>query len=198
MGKKDHRVDAYIKQAAPFAQPILKHIRKQMHAACPEVEETIKWSMPHFDYNGVMAGMAAFKQHCSFGFWKAKLIVPDVDKSAMGQFGCLTKVSDLPSDKVMAKYIKKAAQLNDDGVKIAKKPAPKVKAALKPPAYFLAALKKNMEAKSTYDAFTYSHKKEYLEWVTEAKTEETRNRRIEQAVAWMAEGKSRNWKYQNC
>ena len=199
MGTRDPRVDAYIAKSAPFAKPILKHIRKQMHANCPEVEETMKWSMPHFDYKGMLGGMAAFKQHCAFGFWKAaKLAVPKADRSAMGQFGCLTKVSDLPSDKVMAGYIKKAVALNDAGVKIARKPVSKVKAPLKPPAYFLTALKKNKKAQATYDDFSYSCKKEYFQWVTEAKTEETRNRRLEQAIAWMAEGKQRNWKYQNC
>ena len=136
MGKKDPRIDVYIAKAAPFAQPILKHIRKQMHASCPEVEETMKWSMPHFEYQGLLGGMAAFKEHCAFGFWKTTLVIPNVDKSAMGQFGCLTKLSDLPSDKIFSGYIKKAAQLNADGVKIAKKATPKVKTALKPPPYF--------------------------------------------------------------
>jgi uncharacterized protein YdeI (YjbR/CyaY-like superfamily) len=142
--------------------------------------------------------MAAFKQHCAFGFWKAKLIVPDVDRSAMGHFGCITKLSDLPSEKVMAGYIKKAVALNEAGIKVARKPASKAKAPLKPPPYFLAALKKNQQAQATYDAFSYSCKKEYLQWVTEAKTEVTRDRRVAQAIAWMAEGKQRNWKYQNC
>jgi len=200
MGKKDPRVDAYIAKSAPFAQPILKHIRKQVHAACPEVQETIKWSMPHFDYKGVMAGMAGFKHHCTLGFWKHKLVVGNDRRSeeAMGQFGCITKVSDLPSDKVLAGYIKKAAQLNDAGIKPVKKPMSKVKAPLRPPAYFLNALKQNKKAKATYDNFSYSCKKEYLMWVTEAKTEETRQRRLAQAIAWMAEGKQRKWKYQNC
>lgn len=198
MGKKDPRVDAYIANAQPFARPILRHIRKQVHAACPKVEETMKWSMPHFEYQGMLGGMAAFKQHCAFGFWKTTLVIPNLDKSAMGRFGCLTKLSDLPSDKVFAGYIKKAARLNEDGVKVARKPAPKVKAALKPPSYFLAALRKNKKAKDTYDAFSYSHKKEYLQWITEAKAEETRKRRLAQAIEWMAAGKARNWKYANC
>jgi uncharacterized protein YdeI (YjbR/CyaY-like superfamily) len=198
MGKKDPRIDAYIAKSAPFAQPILKHIRKQMHAACPEVEETLKWSMPHFEYKGMLGGMAAFKQHCAFGFWKAKLIVPDVNKSAMGHFGCITKVSDLPTEKVMAGYIKKAVTLNEAGIKVARKPASKTKTPLKPPPYFLSALRKNRKAQATYDAFSYSCKKEYLQWVTEAKTEATRDRRLAQAIDWMAEGKQRNWKYQKC
>lgn len=200
MGKKDPRVDTYIAHAQPFAQPILKHLRKQVHAACPNVEETMKWSMPHFDYKGVMAGMAGFKQHCTFGFWKHKLVVGNDRRSeeAMGQFGCITRLSDLPSDKVLAGYIKKAAKLNDNGVKVVRKPVSKIKAPLKPPAYFVAALKKNKQAKATYDSFSYSHKKEYLQWITEAKTEATRDRRLAQAIEWMAAGKARNWKYANC
>ena len=138
--------------------------------------------------------------HCTFGFWKHKLVVGNDRRSdeAMGQFGCITKLSDLPSDKVLAGYIKKAAELNEKGIKPAKKPVSKAKAPLRPPAYFLAALKKNKKAQATYDDFSYSCKKEYLTWVTEAKTEETRNRRLAQAIDWMAEGKQRNWKYQNC
>lgn len=191
MGKKDPRVDAYIAKAQPFAQPILKHIRKQVHLACPEVVETMKWSMPHFDYNGIMAGMAGFKQHCTLGFWKHKLV-----EKAMGQFGCITKVSDLPDEKVLAGYIKKAAKLNEDGVKVARKA--KAKAPLRPPAYFFAALRNNKKAAATYNDFSYSCKKEYVEWITEAKTEVTRNRRLAQAMEWMAAGKARNWKYANC
>jgi uncharacterized protein YdeI (YjbR/CyaY-like superfamily) len=198
MGKKDPRVDAYIAKAQPFAQPILKHIRGQFHKHCPEVEETLKWSMPSFMYKGLLAGMAGFKQHCVLGFWKHKLVVGhDRNDDAMGQFGCITKVSQLPSDKNLALLIKKAMKLNEDGVKVAR-PRPKAKTPLRPPAYFVAALKKNAKAKATYDEFTYSHKKEYLEWITEAKTEETRNRRLAQAIEWMAAGKPRNWKYANC
>lgn len=199
MGKKDPRVDAYIAKAQPFALPILKHLRKQVHAACPGVEETMKWSMPHFDYRGMMAGMAGFKNHCTFGFWKHNLVVGNDRRSdeAMGQFGCITKLSDLPSNKVLAGYIRKAAELNEKGVKVTR-PKPAAKTPLRPPAYFLTALKKNKQAKETYESFSYSHKKEYLQWITEAKTEETRQRRLAQAIAWMAAGKQRNWKYANC
>lgn len=198
MGKKDPRVDAYIARSAPFAQPILKHIRKQFHANCPEVEETLKWSMPSFMYKGMLGGMAAFKQHAALNFWKHKLVIGSERPSdAMGSFGRLTSVRDLPSDKEITALIKKAMRFNDDGVKIARS-RPKVKAPLKPPAYFLAALNKNKKAKATYDDFSYSCKKEYLEWITEAKTEETRNRRLAQAIEWMAAGKPRNWKYANC
>ncbi|HUS18472.1 MAG TPA: YdeI/OmpD-associated family protein [Terriglobales bacterium] len=199
MAKKDPRVDAYIAKAQPFAQPILKHIRAQFHKNCPEVEETLKWSMPSFMYKGILAGMAGFKQHCVLGFWKHKLVVGhDRNEDAMGSFGRITDVSQLPNDKNMALLIKKAMKLNDEGVKVARKPVSKVKAPLRPPTYFVAALKRNRKAKATYDTFSYSCKKEYLEWITEAKTEETRNRRLTQAIEWMAEGKQRNWKYANC
>ena len=199
MGKKDPRVDAYIAKAQPFAQPILKHIRKQMHANCPDLEETLKWGMPSFMHKGILGGMAAFKHHCTLGFWKHKLVVGNDRRSeeAMGSFGCVTKVSDLPNEKILAGLIKKAAKLNDDGVKPVRS-KPKVRAALKPPPYFVAALKRNEKAHAAYDAFSYSHKKEYVEWVTEAKTEETRSRRLAQAIESMAAGKSRHWKYVNC
>lgn len=130
MSRKDPRVDAYIAKAQPFARPILNHIRKTVHAACPEVEETMKWSFPHFDYKGMLCSMASFKQHCAFGFWKAALLkdigIPTKSAEAMGQFGRLTSVSDLPSDTVLAALVKKAASLNDTGVK-----APRRKAAPK-------------------------------------------------------------------
>jgi uncharacterized protein YdeI (YjbR/CyaY-like superfamily) len=155
--------------------------------------------MPAFMYKGILGGMAAFKQHAALNFWKHKLVVGHERPSdGMGSYGKITDVSQLPSDKNMAMLIKKAMKLNDEGVKVARKPVSKVKAPLRPPTYFLSALQKNKQAKATYDDFTYSHKKEYLEWITEAKTEETRNRRLAQAIEWMAAGKPRNWKYANC
>ncbi len=156
----------------------------------------MKWSFPHFDYKGMMCAMAAFKEHCTFGFWKEKLIVGTNpgSKGAMGTFGKIISLSDLPSDKVLISYIKKAVELNDAGVKIAR-PKPKEKKPLKIPAYFTSALKKNKRALETFRNFSYSNKKEYVEWITEAKTEETRNQRLKTAVEWMAEEKVRNWKY---
>ena len=196
MGKRDPRVDAYIAKAPEFAQPILRHIRDVVHAACPEVEEDLKWSVPAFMYRGMLCGMASFKQHASFGFWKHDLVTgsPRVEGS-MG-FGRLTKVSDLPSKKDLAGYVKKAMALNDAGIKAERAPMrggpkPPVKA----PADLVAALKKSKKAQATFDAFSPSHRREYVEWITEAKSETTRTRRLQQAVAWMAEGKSRNWKY---
>ncbi|MFZ5553314.1 MAG: YdeI/OmpD-associated family protein [Bacteroidota bacterium] len=203
MGKKDKRVDAYIAKAAPFAQPILKHLRELVHKGCPEVEETIKWGMPSFEYKGPYCGMASFKQHAVFGFWKSKLLEDPKNYlgenkanggAAMGNLGCLATLKDLPPDKAMLNFIRQAKKLNDEGVKVPKKPAAK-KADVVAPAYFITALKKNQKALATYNKFSPSNKREYVEWVTEAKTEETRQRRLETAVAWMAEGKIRNWKY---
>jgi uncharacterized protein YdeI (YjbR/CyaY-like superfamily) len=199
MGSKDKRVDAYIDKSAEFARPILRELRDIVHEACPEAEETIKWGFPHFDYKGMLCSMAAFKQHCAFGFWKSELVLRD-NKSpdAMGQFGRLTSVKDLPTRRVLIGYIKKAQELNDAGIKAAR-PKPRAeKKELVVPEYFTAALKKNKKALATFEGFPYSHKKEYVQWVTEAKTDETRQRRLATSVEWLAEGKSRNWKYENC
>jgi uncharacterized protein YdeI (YjbR/CyaY-like superfamily) len=195
---RDPRVDAYIDHAAAFAKPILEHLRALVHKTCPDVEETMKWSMPTFMHHGMLCGMAAFKQHCAFGFWKHKLVVGvERDDTAMGQFGHITKVSDLPASKVLAGYIKKAMQLNESGVKIprarsAPRPAPK------PPDDFAAALKKNKKAAAVYAAFSASAQREYVEWISEAKREDTRAKRLATAIEWIAEGKQRNWKYMNC
>ncbi len=203
MSTKDPRIDAYIEKSADFARPILTHIRKLVHKACPDTEETMKWSMPHFDYRGeMMCSMAAFKQHCVFGFWKAALM-KDADvligknsNAAMGNLGRINSVKDLPADKIMIAWIKEAKKLNEEGKKLAKNQPPKhEKVKLVVPDYFKDVMKKNKKAWTSFDAFSYSHKKEYVEWVTEAKTEETRNKRLVQAVEWLAEGKSRNWKY---
>jgi uncharacterized protein YdeI (YjbR/CyaY-like superfamily) len=197
MGKKDPRVDAYIKKAAPFAQPILTEFREIVHGACPDVEETMKWSFPHFDYKGVMCSMAAFKAHAAFGFWKGSLVTGGPrQEDAMGHFGRITKRSDLPSKAVLAGYVKKAARLNDQGIKAprVRKSAPAKPA--KAPADLTAALKKNARAKKGYESLSPSHKREYVEWITEAKAAETRARRLAQAIEWMAGGKSRNWKYE--
>lgn len=201
MIKKDERVDAYIEKAAPFAKPILIHLRELVHKACPQVEENIKWSFVSFEYKGLMCSFAAFKQHCAFGFWKAALMKDATlmnnasSESAMGHLGRITSLKDLPPDKKIISYIKEAMKLNDDGVPLPKtKPAVKKEIAV--PGYFMAALKKNKKALARFETFPPSHKKEYLEWITEAKKEETRNKRMAQAIEWMAEGKGRNWKYE--
>jgi uncharacterized protein YdeI (YjbR/CyaY-like superfamily) len=192
----DARVDAYIARAKPFARPILNHIRSVVHAACPGAAETIKWGFPHFDYKGPLCGMAAFKEHATFGFWKAKLLtehLPKVDEKAMGQFGCLKSVSDLPRRAALARLVKAAAKLNEAGVKVERHRAPKP--ALKVPAYFMAALRRNPTALAAFKSFPPSHRREYVEWVVEAKRDDTRARRLSQALERMAEGKARNWEY---
>jgi uncharacterized protein YdeI (YjbR/CyaY-like superfamily) len=196
LGQKDPRVDAYISKAADFAKPILEEIRARVHAACPDVEETIKWSMPAFDYKGPLCGMAAFKQHCVFGFWKSPLVVGEAgpDDNPMGYREKLTSVRDLPSKTEFRANIRKAMDLNDRGVKVPR-PARAPTAEIPVPDDFAAAIKKNAKAQAVFDGFSPSHRREYLEWITDAKTEATRSRRIAQAIEWMAEGKPRNWKY---
>ncbi|HEX4629660.1 MAG TPA: YdeI/OmpD-associated family protein [Chthoniobacterales bacterium] len=198
MATKDPRIDAYIANSAEFAKPILKHLRKVVHAGCPDVVETLKWSMPHFDHKGVMCGMAAFKQHCAFGFWKADLILdrgPTAEKSGMGSFGAIRSLADLPSEKTLIGYVKKAAALNETGVKAPGRTQPKKRKPLPMPPDFTAALKKNAKAQKAFENFSPSHRREYIEWVTEAKREETRKERLAQSVKWLAEGKARHWKY---
>jgi uncharacterized protein YdeI (YjbR/CyaY-like superfamily) len=193
----DPRIDAYIAKARPFAQPILKRIRKTVHAACPEVTETIKWGMPAFDYRGPLAGMAAFKEHCALAFWKASLMktVPqDKRREAMGQFGRFASIADLPPEAALARMVKEAMALNESGVKVPRRAAPKPPP--KAPADLLAALKKKAKALAAWRAFPPSHQREYIEWITEAKTAETRARRLDTAVSWIADGKGRNWKYE--
>jgi len=205
MGKKDKRIDLYIAKAQPFAKPVLKHIRHLVHKACPDTEEIMKWSFPHFDYNGsMMCSMAAFKHHMAFGFWKAS-IMKDPDKileiknrEAMGHLGRIKSLKDLPPDRIMLKYIKEAVRLNDEGINLKPKPVTKEKNMLVIPDHFTNELKKNTKAMKTFEEFRYSHKKEYIQWITEAKTEETRAIRMKTAVEWLSEGKSRNWKYEKC
>ncbi len=202
MPSNDKRIDAYIAKAQPFAQPLLIHFRNIVHTACPDVQETIKWGFPHFDYKDeMMCSMAAFKQHCAFGFWKASLMKDKSLKahadseSAMGHFGRVTSFDDLPSDKKLIAYIKEAMKMNDEGIKVEKKPVAKKKKELVIPPYFLAVLTKNKKALAVFTGFSYSNKKEYVEWITDAKSEETRQNRLETAITWISEGKVRHWKY---
>jgi uncharacterized protein YdeI (YjbR/CyaY-like superfamily) len=197
MAKKNPRVDAYIAESADFAKPILKHFRKLVHEAAPQIEEELKWSMPAFVYKGIVCGMAAFKNHAAIHFWKGDLMF-DGDASrreqAMGDFGRLTSVEQLPANQVMIRYIKKAVELNEKGVK---KPAREKNSASKlmVPEDLQRALKKNKKARDAFDKFSYSHRKEYIEWITGAKREETRAKRVATAIEWMSEGKPQNWKY---
>jgi uncharacterized protein YdeI (YjbR/CyaY-like superfamily) len=200
MGTRDPRVDAYIRQAAPFARPILEHIRELVHAACPAVTEELKWKSPHFGYKGMLCGMAAFKQHAAFGFWKHELLLDPNDakwKEAMGSFGCLKTIDDLPSKAVLTKLVKRAMKLNDEGVKVVRTKTGPRKAIPTPPE-LQAALAKNAKARKAYAAFAPSHQREYNEWIAEAKRDETRAKRVATAVEWLSAGKQRNWKYQNC
>ncbi len=203
MANTDKRIDAYIARSADFARPILTHLRELVHTACPEVEETIKWGMPFFDYKGPFCSMAAFKQHAIFGFWKGSLLEDRQNflrsrhsegGEAMGNLGKLTDMESMQPDDVIIDFIKQAKMLNDKGIKLPAKPKIQ-KSDLEAPDYFLAALNNNKEALKTYTVFSPSNKKEYLEWVSSAKGEDTRTRRLETAMEWMAEGKVKNWKY---
>ncbi|HEV7230809.1 MAG TPA: YdeI/OmpD-associated family protein [Bacteroidia bacterium] len=203
MAKSNKKTDEYIAAAAPFAKPILKHFRKLVHECCPECEEKIKWGFPNFDYKGPLCHMAAFKEHCAFGFWKAKLmkdprrLLDSGEREAMGHFGRITSLKDLPSDKIMKEYIRDAVKLNEEGVKLPPrtKVSDKEKEKLITPPILIAALKKNKKADAVFERFSYSQKKEYITWITEAKTETTRQSRLDSAVEWISEGKIRNWKY---
>jgi uncharacterized protein YdeI (YjbR/CyaY-like superfamily) len=198
----DPRIDAYIEKSAEFAQPILAHLRKLVHKACPDVKETLKWSMPSFEYKGILCGFAAFKQHCTFGFWKQSLMETDAfpaEKTAMGSFGRIASKKDLPADKVIIGLIHQAMELNEKGIKVEKKkPAAAAKKELVIPDILVTALKNNKAAQATFESFPPSCKKEYVEWITEAKTEPTREKRLATTLEWLAEGKKRNWKYEKC
>lgn len=202
MGTRDKRIDAYIAKSAEFAKPILRELREIVHEGCPDVEETMKWSMPFFMYKGMLCNMASFKQHCAFGFWKGSLILNGKQSKsveAMGQFGRITSAKDLPPRKVIVGYVKKARQLNDDDVKVPSRMKRSTeKKELVVPDYFTAALKKNKKALTTFEAFPYNKRKDYVQWVTEAKSDETRDRRLKTSLEWLADGKSRNWKYERC
>lgn len=196
MKNRNPEVDARIARAAPFARPILERLRRLFHQACPDIEEKIKWGFASFEYKGMVGGVAAFKKHATFGFWRQD-VLPDPDRlfrssGPMGS-GKLTDVSQLPSDRVLLSYIRGAVELNEKGAppraKSKPKPPPKV------PAYFLAALRKNRKALTTFEAFSPSQKRDYVDWIVQAKQEETRQRRIKTALEWMARGKPMNWKY---
>jgi uncharacterized protein YdeI (YjbR/CyaY-like superfamily) len=195
------KVDAYIAKSAEFARPILAYIRETVHAACPDVEETMKWSTPFFEYHGNLCQMAAFKQHCAFGFWhkemRSALADGAQDGEGAGQFGRITRVADLPKKAALKALVKQAMELNEAAAKSPKKPKGKPKAAkaLAVPDDLAVALKKNKRARETFEGFSPSHRNEYVEWITEAKRDETRQKRLDQTLEWLAEGKSRHWKY---
>jgi uncharacterized protein YdeI (YjbR/CyaY-like superfamily) len=198
MATRDPRIDAYIERAADFAKPILTYLRETVHAAVPEVEETLKWGHPSFTHRGILAGMAAFKGHCAFSLWKGSLIVkadPAAER-AMGQFGRIRSVADLPPKQALLGYLQRAAALNAEGVTPRRpKRAPKPPAAVPADLRDALAMKKHAKARATFDGFSPSARRDYVEWITEAKTDDTRARRLATALEWMAEGKPRNWKY---
>lgn len=193
-------VDRYIEKAAPFAQPILERIRAAFHKAHPDVTETIKWSFPHFEYKGVLGSMAAFKEHVTLAFWKGRLmndplgIIPPPGETSMGGVK-IRDLKELPKEKDLLAYVREAIRLNEEGVKVERAPRAE-RAEAEVPAELAASLKKNAAAKKTFDAFPPSHRREYIEWIAEAKQEATRQKRLAQALEWLAEGKSRNWKYE--
>ena len=195
MSNNDQRIDDYIARSADFARPVLKHLRELVHSACPDVKEKIKWSFACFDYKGPMLSMAAFKKHCSFSFWKA-VIMQDAKKlianqqNSMGHLGKIKGLADLPDDKILIKYIKEAVSLNDEGIKLPPRKKTTGTNELLIPDYFTKALSKNKNASKIFEGFNRSHKKEYVQWITEAKTEKTRNKRLAEAIVLMTKGEN--------
>jgi uncharacterized protein YdeI (YjbR/CyaY-like superfamily) len=198
MPNLDPRVDTYIAQAADFAKPVLTRIRKLVHAACPEVTETIKWSTPFYEHKGILLATPAFKRHCALVFWKGRLIFRGLPakENPKARLRRITSLADLPGDEILTGYIRKAVELNEAGIKPPARAKPKAKKEVAVPDYFVAALKKNQKALAVFEAFSPSCRREYVEWITEAKREETRTQRLKTAMEWIAKGKSRNWKYQ--
>jgi uncharacterized protein YdeI (YjbR/CyaY-like superfamily) len=193
----DQRIDAYIANAAPFARPILARLRASVHAALPQAEETIKWGMPHFTVSGKnVAGMAAFKAHCSFVIHGEGRQGGD---AGMGQFGKIASLEQLPEEAALAESLRQAARRIDvQGSATTPRAKAAPKAPMPMPDDFASALEGNAAARVVFDGFAPSHRREYLEWITSAKREDTRAKRIAQALEWLAEGKKRNWKYEKC
>lgn len=204
MKNTDKRVDNYIDSAKHFAQPILHHLRMLIHKTCPDVTETIKWQFPVFEYKGQMlCSFASFKEHCAFTFWKAALledkhqVLSKAGNSGMGHLGKITSLNDLPKESVLKDLLKQAMKLNEEGVKVPRpSSANKSNAELPVPVDFSDMLQCNKKALKHFDAFSPSHRKEYIMWFNEAKTQPTRIKRMETAIEWIAEGKGKNWKYE--
>ena len=204
MPVKDPRIDAYIAKAAPFAQPILKYIRRAVHQGCPAAEETLKWGHPAWTHQGILCMASAFKAHCALTFWQAGRLAEKHGQlskqpgTGMGQFGRITSLKDLPSEARLIRLVKGAAELNEKGLGVKKKANRKPKPPLPVPDYLAAALKKSKKAAATFEGLSPSHRREYIEWITGAKAEATRLRRLKTAIEWLAQGKKLNWKYENC
>ncbi|MEO7192229.1 MAG: YdeI/OmpD-associated family protein [Vicinamibacterales bacterium] len=195
---RDQRVDRYIDKAAPWARPLLELLREAVHAGCPEAQETIKWSVPHFEYKGVFCSLAAFKQHARLHFWKTSLLRSELSaagQAALDQLDRMTTVDEVPNHKTLVTLVKAAARLHDAGVKVVRT-RPVAKPPLVVPPFFKAALAQVPAAKAAFDEFSPSHRREYLEWVTEAKTQDTRDRRMAKTLEQLSGGKSRHWKFQ--
>jgi hypothetical protein len=202
MGTRDRRVDAYIARLPDFSREICTRFRSIVHECAPEIDEDIKWGHPSFMHKGIVCGMAAFKAHVVIHFWKTALLTGSharraTDDKTLERLARVTSASELPPKTAIAGFLKAAVKLNDGAVKAPSptKAARKTRAPLRTPPIFSKALERNAKAKATYDGFSASHRREYVEWITEAKSSETRDRRIEQALGWLAEGKPRNWKY---
>jgi hypothetical protein len=197
MGKKDPRVDAYIAKARPFARPVLRRVRALVHKGCPDVREDIKWGFPHFLSDGILCSMASFRSHCAVGFWKGQRVLGNRRKvgGAMGQFGRIASVADLPAPEAFVGYVRRAAALNraGDARRIPKKP--RAKKPLRIPGVLRAALSKNARARAAFESFSPSNRRDYAEWIAEARTDATRARRLSTAIEWMEQGRIRNWKY---
>lgn len=202
MQNASHRVDAYIARSPDYARPVLKKIRSLFHQACPEIHETMKWGFPHFEHRGIVGSMAAFKRYVTFGFWKGKLLKDPhhlftvMGKTAMSRTK-ITALADLPLDDIVLDYIRQAVRLNAEEVKA---PAPaRKKRAARPepevPAFLAQALKANKRALATFQAFSPSHRREYIEWITQAKKETTRTKRLAITIEWLTAGKPRNWQH---
>lgn len=200
MEQYDPRIDTYIEKSADFAKPILIHLRKLIHRASSEMRETIKWGFPHFDYKGTICSMASFKEHCAFGFWKSSLlsdpysILKKESKESMGQLGRIKSIASLPSDEIITAYILEAISLNEKGIKLPKKAGPVHTVNI--PDYFQKTLNDHADARTHFEKLSNSHRKEYISWIEEAKTDATRNKRISTTLEWLNEGKSLNWKYE--
>jgi uncharacterized protein YdeI (YjbR/CyaY-like superfamily) len=198
--KKNPAVDAYIEKASDFARPILEKLRSAFHKGSPQLEETIKWGVPHFEYKGIVGGMAAFKKHVAFGFWKSKLMDdPEglFDRGPRASM-CSARVEDvnnIPSQKILVDYVRRAVQLNEEGTQLPTQPKRKGPIRVVVPPDLKAALAKSKRAAKAFDALAPSYRRDYVEWLTEAKTEKTRAKRLATAMEWISEGKPRNWKY---
>lgn len=202
MAAKDPRVDAYIARAAPFARPILAHLRGVVRTAVPEAEETIKWGMPHWVHHGILCCIAGFKGHCAMVIRGGSDLLGDAAKDdAMGNFGRITALDDLPAKGTLVRLVRAAARRNEaaaDAPKAPKAPPRRRRPEARVPPDLAAALRNDARARATFEAFSPSRRRDYVEWIVEAKAEETRARRLAQAILWMAEGKARNWKYERC